>query len=70
MERDRAGFNRRSLLRGVAGASLATGVASLATSDQAQAYAPPGDEARARYRESDHVKAFYRTNAYETKKKS
>ena len=69
MERDRAVCNRRNLLRGVAGASVATGVTYLVANDDAQAYAPPGDEARARYRESDHVKAFYRTNEYETKKK-
>ena len=27
------------------------------------------DETKARYRETDHVKAFYRTNGYETLKK-
>ena len=32
----------------------------------ALAYDPGGDETRARYRETDHVKAFYRTNGYET----
>jgi hypothetical protein len=37
---------------------------------EAQAYDPGNDETRARYRESDHVKAFYRTNGYETLKKN
>lgn len=69
MERERAGYSRRNLLRGAAGASLATAVA-VSTKDDAQAYAPPGNEAGARYRESDHVKAYYRTNRYETKNKS
>jgi hypothetical protein len=31
----------------------------------AEAYDPGGDELRARYRETDEVKAFYRTNGYE-----
>jgi hypothetical protein len=35
----------------------------------AQAYDPGSEETRARYRETDHVKAFYRTNGYETLKK-
>ena len=32
----------------------------------AEAYDPGEDERRARYRESDDVRAFYRTNRYET----
>jgi hypothetical protein len=31
----------------------------------AEAYDPGSDELRARYRETDEVKAFYRTNGYE-----
>ncbi len=30
----------------------------------AQAYNPGNDEKKARYRETDHVKAFYATNRY------
>jgi len=37
--------------------------------EQTNAYDPGRDESRARYRETDHVKAFYRTNGYETLKK-
>jgi len=37
--------------------------------EEAQAYNPGEEEARARYRETDHVKAFYRVNGYETLKK-
>ena len=43
--------------------------ASPLASTEAQAYDPGNDEAKARYRETDHVKAFYRTNGYETLKK-
>jgi hypothetical protein len=32
-------------------------------------YDPGNAETRSRYRETDHVKAFYRTNGYETLKK-
>ena len=70
MKRESARFSRRNFLHGAAGASLAAGIAAVTAPDDAQAYAPPGDEARARYRESDHVKAYYRTNGYETKNKS
>ena len=64
-------IGRRSFLRGVGGASTAAAVIAaspLAVSD-AQAYDPGGEETKARYRETDHVKAYYRTNGYETLKK-
>jgi hypothetical protein len=70
VERERGEFSRRNLLKGAAGASIASGVAVVVSTNSADAYSPPGDEARARYRESDHVKAFYRTNGYETKNKN
>ena len=49
---------------GAAGAAAA--VASPMAATEAQAYDPGQDETRSRYRLSDHVKAFYRTNGYET----
>lgn len=57
--------NRRGFLT-----SLGLGSAAAAASivpglvDEAQAYNPGTAETKARYRESDHVKAFYRTNRY------
>ena len=48
----------------------AAAVASPMGATEAQAYDPGNDETKARYRESDHVKAFYRTNGYETLKKN
>jgi len=65
---DAADPGRRNLFRLLGGASVAA-VAAAPGIDEAQAYQPGGDEARTRYRETDHVKAFYRTNGYETKKK-
>ncbi len=64
-------LDRRNFLRGLGGASTAAvAVASspLATTE-AHAYDPGSEETKGRYRETDHVKAFYRTNGYETLKK-
>jgi hypothetical protein len=67
----RRALDRRSFFRGIGGASAvaATALASPFAATQAEAYDPGSDERRARYRESEHVKAFYRTNGYETLKK-
>jgi hypothetical protein len=58
----RHSFDRRTLLV-LGGASAA---ATIAPAAQVEAYDPGPDETRQRYRETDHVKAFYRTNGYET----
>ncbi len=64
-------MDRRNFLRTVGGASTAAvaAVAAPIAATEAQAYDPGGEESKARYRETDHVKAFYRTNGYETLKK-
>ena len=63
-------IDRRGFLRTLGGASTAAAaVASPIAATEAAAYDPGPDETKARYRESDHVKAFYRTNGYETLKK-
>ncbi len=64
-------MDRRNFLRSLGGASTvaAAAVASPLAATDANAYDPGQDETKARYRESDHVKAFYRTNGYETLKK-
>ena len=65
---------RRGLLRAL-GVGTAAAAASIGTASAQRADAVPARDARkeseaqrlsARYRESDHVKAFYRTNAYES----
>jgi hypothetical protein len=60
---------RRNFLRALGGASTAAVAATVAVTDKAEAYDPGREETKARYRETDHVKAFYRTNGYETLKK-
>ena len=64
-------MDRRNFLRTMGGASTVAvaAAASPIAATEAQAYDPGREETKARYRESDHVKAFYRTNGYETLKK-
>ena len=71
MRKDDRALDRRRFLRGIGGASSAAAAAVVApiAATEAQAYDPGREESKARYRESDHVKAFYRTNGYETLKK-
>jgi hypothetical protein len=64
------GLPRRTFLRALGGAStVAAAAASPIAATEAEAYDPGDEERRGRYRETDHVKAFYRTNGYETLKK-
>ncbi|MCX7339466.1 MAG: twin-arginine translocation signal domain-containing protein [Hyphomicrobiales bacterium] len=57
---DRRGFLKvASLGSAAAAASVAPGIVT-----PAQAYNPGKEETKGRYRETDHVKAFYRTNSY------
>lgn len=69
MQKPEKAMDRRNFLRAVGGASTAAAVTAVAASvapDEAQAYDPGEEEMRARYQETDHVKAFYRTAGYET----
>ena len=69
--KDKKALDRRNFLRGLGGASTiaAAAVASPIASTEANAYDPGSDETKGRYRETDHVKAFYRSNGYESLKK-
>ena len=71
-KKQKTAMDRRNFLRAVGGASsvAVAAVASPIAAAEAQAYDPGGDELRARYNpEAADVKAFYRTNGYETLKK-
>lgn len=70
MDRKQSRLSRRGFLRNAVQASTVGAIAGAAFAGQAEAYTPRGDEAGARYRLTDHVKAFYATNGYETKSKS
>ncbi|UQR62383.1 twin-arginine translocation signal domain-containing protein [Bradyrhizobium sp. C-145] len=60
---DRSSFGRRQFLRALgAGAAVA---ATLPLAPEAKADSESTDEKRkSRYKESDHVKAYYRVNRY------
>ena len=69
-EKQKSAMDRRNFLRAVGGASTAAvAAAAPIAATEAQAYDPGGEETKARYRETDHVKAYYRTNGYDTLKK-
>ncbi len=64
-------MDRRNFLRamGSGPAMAAVAVAApLVAVGEAQAYDPGAGETKARYQVTDHVKAFYRVNGYETLK--
>ncbi len=70
-EKQTNGMDRRGFLRGFGGVSTIAVAAAAApmTATEAEAYDPGEEETRSRYRETDHVKAFYRVNGYQTLKK-
>ena len=61
--------SRRAFLHALGSVSTAAATLVAAPVLPARAYGPGSEERRPRYRESDDVKAFYRTNGYETLKK-
>lgn len=74
VRRNNQSMGRRNFLRTFGSASTAAVAAatlSVAATEEAHAYDPGEQETRARYRaDSPDVQAFYRTNGYETLKKS
>jgi hypothetical protein len=67
-DKPQTAINRRNFLHLFGGTSTIAAAAAL-TPSEAQAYDPGEEEAGPRYKETDHVKAFYRVNGYETLKK-
>jgi hypothetical protein len=65
----RRAVDRRTFLHSLGAASTAVAATSVVPATDAHAYDPGQEETRGRYRETEHVKAFYRTNGYETLKK-
>lgn len=55
--------SRRTLLRGLAAAPAAALAPVIAGGDEAKALNAPADRRAPRYRETEHVRTFYRTNA-------
>jgi hypothetical protein len=67
-QRDKSNFARRDFLRALgAGAGVAaTAAAPLATPAHADSESN-AEKLKARYKETDHVKAFYRVNRFPSK---
>jgi nitrous oxide reductase len=67
MERDRrkaAGIDRRGFFGATAGAAVAGVAMAMGGARPAQATETGDERTRARYRETDHVRTYYRTNRY------
>ena len=56
--------DRRGFLKSIGGASVAGAAVAVGAAPQAIAAENDADKKKARYRESEHVKAYYRTNRY------
>jgi hypothetical protein len=64
-KQEKAPVNRRGFLKAIGGTTaVAASAVAPGMIGEAQAMNPGNEEKKARYRESDHVKAFYRTNRY------
>ena len=65
---DRPGVDRRRFLKtlgnGAAGSAAVAAGAVVAATDAAEAAESAADKVKKRYRDSDHVKTFYRVNRY------
>jgi hypothetical protein len=69
-DKQKTAMNRRGFFGAVAGVSTAAAAAAAVFSPtEASAYDPGEKEMKARYRETEHVKTFYRVNGYQTLKK-
>lgn len=60
----RTALDRRNFLKAGLGAGGATAAVAVGTAVPAKATESDVEKTKARYRETDHVKAFYRTNRY------
>lgn len=61
---DAKAVDRRGFLRSIGGASVAGAAVAVGAAPPAAAVENDADKKKARYKETDHVKAFYRTNRY------
>ncbi len=57
--------DRRRFLLGVGAGATAVAASQVGMAPPAHAYDPGPEETKAKYRETDHVKTFYRVNSYE-----
>jgi hypothetical protein len=67
--KDRKMISRRNLLLVLSTGSAAAIAGPIAASTEVRAFDPGEYETKSRYRETADVRAFYRTNGYETLRK-
>jgi hypothetical protein len=63
-DQDKKTVDRRSFFRGLGGAAAVAGAAVATSGAPAVAQENANERRKARYRETEHVKNFYRTNRY------
>ncbi len=63
-DQDKKALDRRSFFRGLGGVAAVAGAAVATGAEPAVARETQTERTKARYRESEHVKTFYRTNRY------
>lgn len=63
-KKPKAELDRRRFLLGVSAGATAAATVQIGTAQPAHAYDPGAEETKAKYRETDHVKTFYRVNSY------
>lgn len=61
---NKPGIERRNFLRAVGVGAVGAAAVPLVAVAPAEAKESAADRVKARYRETDHVKTFYRTNRY------
>ncbi len=59
-----AAVDRRGFLKSMGGVGIAAAAIGTVGTDAAEAAESEAEKKKARYRETDHVKAYYRTNRY------
>lgn len=61
---DGKSVDRRGFLKSIGGVGVASAAVAVGAPAPAAAAENDADKKKARYRETDHVKAYYRTNRY------
>jgi hypothetical protein len=64
-KKPRAELDRRRFLLGVGVGATTAAAVQVGVAQPAHAYDPGADETKAQFKETDHVKTFYRVNGYE-----
>ncbi len=67
-EKSKTGVGRRDFLRGLGAGAGAAAVTAAPLATDAVAAENDRDKTKTRYRETDHVKEYYRVNRYPAKK--